>query len=113
VDICEQIASTKTIDLAIRYATRINKMALANKLEMIADAKSVFKNSEKEENTINHLENTASNDDVDINTQEEENISLPVIKNPEMEIKPLAMSQIKRVNPFLKAENSSLSPRGK
>jgi len=90
-------------------------MALANKLETIADAKSVLKNSEKEENIINHLENTASNDvdDVDINTQEERNVSLPVIKNPEVEIKPLAMSQIKRVNPFLKAESSSLSPRGK
>ncbi|RLU23684.1 hypothetical protein DMN91_003890 [Ooceraea biroi] len=114
VDICEQIASTRTIDLAIRYATRVNKMALAKKLETIADAKStVFNGSKREENTVNHSESIVSDDNFDINTQEEDNVPLPAIKTPEVEIKPLAMNQmLKRVNPFLKAENTPLSPRG-
>ncbi|XP_071562752.1 WD repeat and HMG-box DNA-binding protein 1 [Temnothorax nylanderi] len=112
VDICEQIASTKVIDLAIRYALRVNKVALANKLETIADAKS---NSEdlKEEDVGNHQDDFTTNGNSSINDQEEDDVSLPSIKKPEIEIKPLAMSQtLKRVNPFLKAGSPSLSPKG-
>jgi len=116
VDICEQIASTKVIDLAIRYALRSNKMVLANKLETIADAKSDSKDT-KEKEMENLQDDFTSNGNFngsqDINSQED-NVSLPSIKKPEIEIKPLAMSQtLKRVNPFLKAGSSSLSPRGK
>jgi len=111
VDICEQLASTKVIDLAVRYALRINKMALANKLETIADAKSDSKDSKEEEN---HQDDFASNGNSSVNSQEEDDVSLPLIKKPEIEIKPLVISQtLKRVNPFLKAGSPSLSPRGK
>lgn len=111
VDICEQIASTKVIDLAVRYALRVNKMALANKLETIADAKS---KDTKEDDTENQQENDfASNGNFSVDSQEEDDVSLLPVKKPEIEIKPLAMSQtLKRVNPFLKAGNPSLSPRG-
>lgn len=113
VDICEQIASTKVIDLAIRYALRINKMALANKLETIADTKSDSKDS-KEEDMENHQDNFTINDNSTVNDQKEDDVSLPSIKKPEIEIKPLAMSQtLKRVNPFLKAGSPSLSRKGK
>ncbi|TGZ50979.1 WD repeat and HMG-box DNA-binding protein 1 [Temnothorax longispinosus] len=112
VDICEQIASTKVIDLAIRYALRVNKVALANKLETIADAKSNSKDL-KEEDVGNHQDDFTTNGNSSINDQEEDDVSLPSIKKPEIEIKPLAMSQtLKRVNPFLKAGSPSLSPKG-
>lgn len=115
MDICEQIASTKVIDLAIRYALRVSKTALAKKLETIADTKFDSKDSkEEEEETENYQDNFTSNDDSSINNQEDNDVLLPSIKKPEIEIKPLAMSQtLKRVNPFLKAGNSSLSPKGK
>lgn len=113
MDICEQIASAKVIDLAVRYALRVSKMALANKLETIADAKSDSKDS-KEEDTENHQDAFASNGSCSINSQEEDDVCLPPIKKPEIQIKPLAMSQtLKRVNPFLKAGSPSLSPKGK
>lgn len=113
MDICEQIASTKVIDLAIRYALRVSKAALAKKLETIADAKSDSKDSKEEEEMENHQDDFISNGDSSINNQEDNEVFLPSIKKPEIEIKPLAMSQtLKRVNPFLKAGNSSLSPKG-
>ncbi|XP_020290374.1 WD repeat and HMG-box DNA-binding protein 1 [Pseudomyrmex gracilis] len=111
VDICEQIASPQTIDLAIRYAQRIHKMALANKLETIANEKSESNDDSKNGNTENHQDNFASNSSTDFPSQEEDEISLPAIKKPEVEIKPLSMT-IKRVNPFLKTGNSSSSPKG-
>lgn len=113
MDICEQIASSRAIDLAIRYALRANKMALANKLEKIVDAKSDFKDS-REEVTENHQDAFTNNGESSINSQEEEEeMPLPSLKKPEVEIKPLAMSQtLKRTNPFLKAGSSSISPKG-
>lgn len=116
MDICEQIASAKVIDLAVRYALRVHKMALANKLETIADAKSNSKeeSDSKEEDMKNHKDDFTSNDNYSVNNQEEDDVSLLPIKKSEIEIKPLAMSQtLKRVNPFLKAGSPSLSPRGK
>ncbi|KYM96439.1 WD repeat and HMG-box DNA-binding protein 1 [Cyphomyrmex costatus] len=113
VDICEQIASTKVIDLAVRYALRLNKMALANKLETIADAKSDSKNTREEEMENHQDDFTSNNSNNQDNNQEDNDVSLPSIKKPEIEIKPLVMSQtLKRVNPFLKAGSPSLSPRG-
>lgn len=113
MDICEQIAPTKVIDLAVRYALRINKMALANKLETIADGKSDFKDS-KDEDMKTQEDDFTINGNSCVNDKEEDDVSLPSIKKPEIEIKPLAMSQtLKRVNPFLKAGSPSLSPRGK
>ncbi|XP_011639181.1 WD repeat and HMG-box DNA-binding protein 1 isoform X2 [Pogonomyrmex barbatus] len=112
VDICEQIASSKVIDLAVRYALRVNKMALAKKLETIADSKVESKDS-KEEDIENYQDDFTSNDNSSINNEEEEDIPLPSIQKPVIEIKPLAINQtLKRVNPFLKAGSPSLSPRG-
>jgi len=114
VDICEEIASTKAIDLAIRYALRINKMALANKLETITDVKSDSKDSKGEEVMENHQDTFTNNDNFSINSQEEDNVPLSSLKKPEVEIKPLAMNQtLKRTNPFLKAGSSPLLSRGK
>lgn len=115
MDICEQIASTKVIDLAIRYALRVSKTALAKKLETIADTRIDSKDSKEEEEEMeNHQDSFTNNGDSSINNQENDDVILPSIKKPEVEIKPLAMSQtLKRVNPFLKAGTSSLSPRGK
>lgn len=111
MNICEQIASTRAIDLAIRYALRVNKMALANKLETIADAKSDSREEVKESQDIfTNNDNSSINS---INSQEENDVPLLSLKKPEVEIKPLAMSQIlKRTNPFLKTTSSSSSLKG-
>ncbi|XP_025153504.1 WD repeat and HMG-box DNA-binding protein 1 isoform X2 [Harpegnathos saltator] len=110
VDICEQIASVEAIDMAIKYARRINKRALASKLESIADMKEEKK---EKENTENHQDNFTNDDSNNIHDEETDDVPLPAIKKPEVEIKPLAMSQtLRRVNPFLKSENSSPSARG-
>lgn len=88
-------------------------MALANKLETIADTKSDSKDS-KEKDMENHQNDFTTNSNFSIDNQEEDDVALPPIKKPEIEIKSLAMSQtLKRVNPFLKAGSPSLSPRGK
>lgn len=111
MDICEQIASTEAIDLAIKYAIRVNKKVLANKLESIADAKEQKKEKEDAEN---HRDNFTSDNDSSINVEDIDDIPIPVIKKPDVEIKPLSMSQtLKRINPFLKTGNSPVSSRGK
>lgn len=113
VDICEQIASVEAIELAIKYAGRANKRALVNKLQSIADTKEQKK---EEENVVDHHDNFTNDSDTNsltINEEEIDDISSPIIKKPNVEIKPLAMSQtLKRINPFLKAGNMSLAPRG-
>lgn len=110
MDICEQIASVEAIDMAIKYARRINKRALASKLESIADTKEEKK---EKENAENHRDNFGNNDDSsNIHDEEIDDVPLPVLKKPEVEIKPLAMSQLRRVNPFLKSESSSPSAKG-
>lgn len=86
-------------------------MALANKLETIANEKSESSDS-KNRDTENHQDNFANNSSTEFPSQEEDEISLPASKKSEVEIKPLSMT-IKRVNPFLKTGNSSSSPRGK
>lgn len=84
-------------------------MALANKLETIADAKS----DAKEEVQENHQDIFTNNDNSSINSQEENDVPLLSLKKPEVEIKPLVMSQIlKRTNPFLKTVSSPSSSRG-
>ncbi|XP_012148705.2 WD repeat and HMG-box DNA-binding protein 1 [Megachile rotundata] len=107
VELCEQLASEKVIELAIKYARRINRTALSNKLETIADI--------KEEEKKNEVEN--KNNDEDLKSDEEEPLDndlnestvLLTIKKPDIEIKPLSMNEtlsMKRSNPFLKSGNS-------
>lgn len=107
VELCEQIASEKVIELAIKYARRINRIALSNKLESIAD----IKEEEKEKNIENKDKNETINksDDESLIDNDVEEFSLNIIKKPDIEIKPLSMTEalsIKRNNPFLKNGNS-------
>ncbi|XP_076761304.1 WD repeat and HMG-box DNA-binding protein 1 isoform X2 [Xylocopa sonorina] len=109
VELCDQIASEKVIELAIKYARRINRVALSNKLESIADTKQE-ENEKENENVNNDNEDINKNDDelVD-NDIEESTLSLNVTKKSDVEIKPLSMNEalsIKRNNPFLKSGNS-------
>lgn len=95
----------------MQYASRINKTTLVNKLRTIIDEK---EQKEVEHNEHSFQDNFTSNNDFHISDQEIIDISLPIIKEPEIEIKPLSMSQtLKRANPFRKIENVSMSPKGK
>lgn len=109
VELCEQIASEKVIELAIKYARRINRIALSNKLESIADTKEEEKEKEME-NKDNDDENINKSDDEELdNDIKESTLSLFITKKPDIEIKPLSMSEAlsqKRSNPFLKSANS-------
>ncbi|XP_060817522.1 WD repeat and HMG-box DNA-binding protein 1 [Bombus pascuorum] len=109
VELCEQIASEKVIELAIKYARRINRIALSNKLESIADIK-VEEKKEDIENNDNNDEHINKSDDEELNNDiEEPTPSLTITKKPDIEIKPLSMTEslsIRRSNPFLKSGNS-------
>lgn len=100
VELCEQLASQKVLDLAIKYAARINRTALMKKLESIADIK---EQGEQEESNV---QNDMNNHDETIVEDAEEIILTPVAtKKPDIEIKPLSMNQtlsMRRSNPFLK-----------
>ncbi|XP_029056611.2 WD repeat and HMG-box DNA-binding protein 1 isoform X1 [Osmia bicornis bicornis] len=107
VELCEQMASEKVIELAIKYARRINRIALSNKLESIADIKEEEKEKEVE-NKNNDEEEIKSDDEPLDNDLNASTILLP-IKKPDIEIKPLSMNEtlsMKRNNPFLKSGNS-------
>ena len=77
VELCEQIASEKVIELAIKYARRINRIALSNKLESIAD----IKEEEKEKNIENKDKNETINksDDESLIDNDVEEFSLNII----------------------------------
>lgn len=100
VELCEQLASQKVLDLAIKYAARINRTALMKKLESIADIK------EQSEQKESNVQNDMNNHDETIVEDAEEIILTPVAtKKPDIEIKPLSMNQtlsMRRSNPFLK-----------
>ena len=105
---CEEIASAKVIELAIKYARRINRVALSNKLESIADTNEEGKGNEKE-NKDSDKNDIKSDDEILDNDVEEPTISLNIQKKVDVEIKPLSMTEalsIKRINPFLKSGNS-------
>lgn len=100
VELCEQLASQKVLDLAIKYAARINRTALMKKLESIADIK------EQSEQKESNVQSDMNNHDETIVEDAEEIILTPVAtKKPDIEIKPLSMNQtlsMRRSNPFLK-----------
>ncbi|XP_043253112.1 WD repeat and HMG-box DNA-binding protein 1 [Colletes gigas] len=111
VELCEQIASETVIELAIKYARRINQVALSNKLESIIDAKENEKEKEKEDEDTN-VDDIKSDDEFLSNDIEEPTLSLNIQKKPDVEIKPLSMTEalsMKRNNPFLKSGNSPAS----
>ena len=108
VELCEEIASEKVIELAIKYARRINRVALSNKLESIADTKGEEKENEKKDKDSDKND-IKSDEEVLDNDVEEPTISLNIQKKVDIEIKPLSMTEalsIKRSNPFLKIGNS-------
>ncbi|XP_031834526.2 WD repeat and HMG-box DNA-binding protein 1 isoform X1 [Nomia melanderi] len=111
VELCEQIASEKVIELAIKYARRINRMALSNKLESIADIREEKRDQDQEEKKSrdNDIEEGKSDEEIQNDEIEESTIALTVQKEAEVQIKPLSMSEalsMKRNNPFLKSGNS-------
>lgn len=108
VELCEEIASEKVIELAIKYARRINRVALSNKLESIADTRAEEKENEKEKKD-GDKNDIKSDEEVLDNDVEEPTISLNIQRKVDVEIKPLSMTEalsIKRSNPFLKSGNS-------
>lgn len=99
VELCQQIASQKVIELAIKYAARNNRMALANKLESIGEDKGQQELEQQLENDKDCFEN--QNNEI-----EEELDFAPIVKKTEIEIRPISLSQgQRRNNPFLKKGN--------
>lgn len=96
--------------MAIKYARRINKRALASKLESIAE----MKEKKKEDKNIENCQDsfTINDDSNNIHEEEVDDVLSVTAKQLDVEIKPLAIT-VKRVNPFLKSESSSPSARGK
>lgn len=91
------------LDLAIKYAARINRTALMKKLESIADIK-----EQQDEDNESDAQNDMKNHDDSIVDDAEEVLLTPVaIRKPEVEIRPLSMSDtLRRSNPFVKNVNS-------
>ncbi|KAG7206975.1 hypothetical protein KM043_000866 [Ampulex compressa] len=107
VELCEQVASQQVIELAIKYARRLNRVALANKLESIADIKDREVEEESEENEEGHSNNRIEHV---TDLTEEPAFALATKKKTDLEIKPLSMNEtlsMKRSNPFLKSGNSA------
>lgn len=107
IDICEQIASEKVLELAIKYAGRIHRMALANKIETIADKK-----EEESRSNVPDAEEfgfTNHNDRVEAVDSQEDIMLTPTIKpKSDIVIKPMSFSA-KRSNPFRRAGPSPTS----
>lgn len=102
VDLCQNIAPQNIIELAIKYASKSGKMALAKKLQNIAEEKNRKANDdfEEEEDIFAGMEDESGN-------QNEEIILTPITKQKSefIEIRPLTAS-LKKRNPFLKKNNS-------
>lgn len=107
---CQQIASQKVLELAIRYAGRINRMALAKKLENVVETKE----SEYENEETETQEDMFKDDNADIIEDDEPPLFTLTPKAPAVEIKPLALSQTlgRRSNPF-KKRSSTPTSKGK
>ncbi|KAL7298415.1 hypothetical protein TKK_0008609 [Trichogramma kaykai] len=97
VELCQYIASERVLRLAIKFADRSQKLSLANKLKDIADSKEpdeVMKGVDSQEDMFNDEINTVED--------QEDLLLTPVVKTPEIQIKPLTPSQpFRRSNPFL------------
>ena len=97
------------MELAIKYAGRIHRMALANKLESIADSKEpdeIIRDVGTQEDIFN--------DPIETLEEDEPLLLTPAIKTPDVEIRPLTPSQTfgRRSNPFLKKGNAPTSRGG-
>lgn len=119
VELCEELAPLKVVELAIKYAGRISRMALANRLESIAEQKD--KDKEAEETNVNgNLGNGHGNGDYmgtndafnEAMEEEDEDITFTPESTPrnDVEIRPLFISPVvgaRRSNPFLKSTTGS------
>ncbi|XP_066591186.1 WD repeat and HMG-box DNA-binding protein 1 isoform X2 [Prorops nasuta] len=115
VQLCEEIATPKVIDLAITYAKKMSRIALAEKLESIADLKeqAAEKDIENVDKDITENSNKEMDDYIE-NGFDCEDIVTPTFdtKKSEMEIRPLSMSNsliVRRSNPFIKSGKSPLA----
>lgn len=110
IELCEQLATDRVIELAIKYTRKINRVALANKIESIVDARQEDKENERETNNENDAaERIEDNSELLDNDTQQSTISLFSTKKPEMEIKPLSVTEAlsaRRSNPFSKGGNS-------
>ncbi|KAI4502565.1 hypothetical protein M0802_002477 [Mischocyttarus mexicanus] len=122
VELCEQIASQKVLDLAIKYAGRINRTALMKKLETIANDKEKREEEEKKEEEEERKEEEKEEEEVENNLQNGTKNGITIIddtkglflnsmttKQPDIEIRPLSMTEtlsMRRSNPFLKITSS-------
>lgn len=108
VDLCENIASLKIIEYAIKYASKSGKMALSSKLQKIAEDKNSLKDIEVVEDDL------FDDDDVEEAKEATEISSNPIIltpiinKPPEADIKPLTMS-FKKKNIFAKKSSPMIA----
>lgn len=106
------------VELAIKYAGRINRMALANRLESIAEQKDKDREAE-EANASGNLENghengsyMGTNDALNEVYEEEDDITFTPESTPknDVEIRPLFISPVvgpRRSNPFLKSTSGT------
>lgn len=108
IDLCEQIANQKVLELAIKFAGRVNKVAVANKLQNIAESKEddeILREDDTQEDIFNNPIETINDDEDALLTP------IPSVKKSDIEIRPLTPSQPfgRRSNPFLKKANTPVS----
>ncbi|KAK0078713.1 hypothetical protein PV325_002159 [Microctonus aethiopoides] len=107
VDLCQYIAPQSIIEMAITYAGKSGRMALANKLQNIAEEK-----NRKRDEVADEDDDIFAGMDADESgikeTQDEEIILTPSGKQKSeiIEIRPLTLS-LKKRNPFLKKATTS------
>ncbi|XP_063971990.1 WD repeat and HMG-box DNA-binding protein 1 [Diachasmimorpha longicaudata] len=111
VDLCQNVAKQSLIELAIKYARKTDRIALAKKLQTIAEARM----GEREAEVERREEDIVSQDMFEGMEEEkgEENIEEELLLTPTgnrkpetIEIKPLSLS-FKRGNPFLKKQTTA------
>ncbi|XP_057323397.1 WD repeat and HMG-box DNA-binding protein 1 [Microplitis mediator] len=107
VDLCQNIADLDIIELAIKFASKTGKMALANKLQGIAEEKNRKKMAAEAGKIVDEEEDIfAGMDDIGGKDTQDDIILTPIAKpTQEIEIRPLTLS-LKKRNPFLKKTNS-------
>lgn len=112
VDLCEEFASRKVLELAMKYAGRLGQMALVTKLQSVARAKGETEAEAEEEARATERSNgaAANHFEEDIQEVEDDDYILPTTPEPVkpvVEIKPISLSG-KRLNPFRKSGKSPM-----
>ncbi|XP_011312326.1 WD repeat and HMG-box DNA-binding protein 1 isoform X2 [Fopius arisanus] len=109
VDLCQNVAKQSLIELAIKYAMKTDRIALAKKLQAIAEARvGAWPGVKENEDVVSQDMFQGIEEEEDEKQAMEEEILLTPIgsRKPEtIEIKPLSLS-FKRGNPFLKKQST-------